>query len=49
MKFFTNMNRLKQISVCLGILKGIISLALLTSIVQPDFKEYDKRVQGRKY
>lgn len=49
MNFFRNINRLKQISVCLGILKGCIALVLLTSIAQPDFKEYDKRIQGRKF
>jgi hypothetical protein len=46
--FFKNKNNLQKISVCLGILKGVISLALLTSIGTPDFKIYDAKI-GKKY
>jgi hypothetical protein len=45
-----NQLKLKKISVTLGIIKGVISLLLLTSVVTPDFKEYDNNLKyGRKF
>jgi hypothetical protein len=54
MNFFKNKTNLQKISVCLGIIKGCISLALLTNLGNPDFKQYDQKVQdnnrfGRKF
>lgn len=46
--FFKSKNNLQKISVSLGIIKGLISLALLTSFTQPDFKIYDAKI-GRKF